>query len=88
MNHVADDRAGPDDGHFDNKVVELLRLHPRQRRHLRPRLHLKHADRVGLLQQLVDARIVLGNAGEVESGFGPRARGFGRIRNWELGVGS
>ncbi len=60
MHHVADDRSRPDDRHFDDDVVEGLRLEPRQRRHLRARLDLEDADRVGLLQHPVDGGIVGG----------------------------
>ena len=58
MHHVADDRAGTDDGHFDDEIVETLGVQPRQRGHLRARFHLEDADGVGLLQHLVDGRIV------------------------------
>ena len=47
MHHVADDRPRPDDRHLDDDVVEALRLEPRQRRHLRARLDLEDADRLG-----------------------------------------
>ena len=30
MDHVALDRSGPDDGHFDHQIVETARLEPRQ----------------------------------------------------------
>ena len=58
MHHLADDRAGPDDGHLHHDVVKSPRLHARQARHLRAALHLKHADGVGVLQRAVDRRIV------------------------------
>ncbi len=58
VHHAADDRSRPDDGHLDDQIVEVLGPQPRQRRHLRARLHLEHADRVGLLEQPVDLGIV------------------------------
>ena len=58
MHHLPDDRPGPDDRHLHDEVVELLRLQPRQRRHLRARLDLEDADRVGLAEHLVDGRVL------------------------------
>ena len=55
MHHVALDRPGTDDRDLDHEVVELLRLQPRQHRHLRARLDLEHADRVGAADHVVDA---------------------------------
>ena len=49
MDHVADDRAGPDDRHLHHDVVKLFRPHARQARHLRAAFDLKHADGVRLL---------------------------------------
>ena len=43
---------------LDDQIVEALRLHARQRRHLRARLDLEHADGVGGAQHGVDLRIV------------------------------
>ena len=53
MHHVALDRAGPDDGHLDDEIVEALGAQPRQHGHLRAGLHLEHADAVGALQHPV-----------------------------------
>jgi hypothetical protein len=58
MHHLPDDGSRPDDGDLDHEIVEARRLQPRQRRHLRPRLDLEHADRVRLLQHPIDAGIV------------------------------
>ena len=66
FDHAADDRAGTDDRHLHDDVVELLRRVARQRRHLRAALHLEHADGVGLVQHLVDARVVLRQVREVD----------------------
>ena len=57
-----------------DEVVEVRRLQPRQRRHLRARLDLEDADGVGLLQQLVDGGVVGRNVREVEAlALGPGA---------------
>ena len=58
MHHVADDRPGADDGDLHDQVVEVRRLQPRQRRHLRARLDLEDADGVGLRQHLVDVGVI------------------------------
>ena len=57
------DGPRPDQRDLDHQVVERPRLQPRQRRHLRPRLHLEHPDRVGALQHLVHRRLRTGPAG-------------------------
>src|SRR5260370_40978339 len=41
MDHAADDRPGTDYRDLDHEVVKMLRLHPRQRRHLRAALDLE-----------------------------------------------
>jgi hypothetical protein len=46
VHHVALDRAGADDGHLDDEVVELARFQARQHVHLRAAFHLEHADRI------------------------------------------
>ena len=58
MHHLADDRAGSDDRHLDDDVVETCWFETRQRRHLRPRFNLEHAHRIGLAEHLKDERIV------------------------------
>ena len=58
MHHLPDDRAGADDGDFDDEIVEAVGLEPRQRRHLRARLDLEHADGVGRAQHPIDRGIV------------------------------
>jgi hypothetical protein len=67
MHHVADDRPGTDDRHFHDEVVKARWLEPRQGGHLRPRLHLEDADGVGLLQQVVDERVVGRDVREIEA---------------------
>ena len=59
------DRARPDQRHLDDEVVELPRLEPGQRGHLRPRLDLEHADGVGPAQHLVDL-VLLGDRRQVD----------------------
>ena len=58
MHHLPDDRSRPDDRHLDDEVVEVVRLHARQRRHLRAALDLEDADGVGGAQHGVGLRIV------------------------------
>ena len=65
MHRVALDRTGTDERHLDRQVVEVARLQPRQRGHLRARLDLEHADRVGGAQHVVDARGFLRDRVEV-----------------------
>ena len=65
MHHFADDRPGPDDRHLHHDVVKRGGLHSRQAGHLRAALHLKQSHRVGLLQRLVDRRIVRGQMRQV-----------------------
>jgi error-prone DNA polymerase len=61
MHHVALDRAGAHDGDLDHKVVEAGRLEARQHGHLRPRLDLEHADRIGALQHAVGGGVLGGD---------------------------
>ena len=66
MHHVALDRSRPNDRDFDHDIVKTFRFQPRQRRHLRPALDLKNADRVGLLHHLVGGGVILRDVGEIE----------------------
>ncbi len=88
MHHLADDGPGTDDRDLHDEVVELRRLQTRQRRHLRARLHLEHADGVGLTEHAVDGGIVLGEVGQIHTrtlGFGLQALGD---RRWgRQGIG-
>ena len=59
------DRPGADERHLDHQVVERLGPQPGQRGHLRPRLDLEHAHRVGPAQHGVDLG-VLAQEGEVD----------------------
>ena len=57
MHHAALDRAGAHDRDFDDEIVEILRLEPRQHRHLRAALDLEDADGIGAAcEHGVDAR--------------------------------
>ena len=58
MHHIALNGAGPDDGDFDDKIVEASRAQARQHRHLRAALHLEHADTVCLAQHVIGGRVV------------------------------
>ena len=66
MHHVALDRAGPDDRDLDDQIVEGARLDPRQHRHLRAALDLEGAERVGLADHRVGARILGRDGREIE----------------------
>ena len=66
MDHVADDRPGTDDRHLDHDVVKIRRPQSRQTRHLRATFNLKHADRVGVLQCLVNCRVILRQVGQID----------------------
>src|SRR3954464_14967493 len=66
MDHIALDRAGPDNGDFNNYVVKTFWLHSGQRRHLGSALDLKYSDRVGLLHHFERRRIIFGNVGKIE----------------------
>ena len=66
VQHVALDRPGPDDRHFDHHVVKSVRLHPRERRHLRAAFDLKDTDRVRTLHQFVGRGIILRDRGEID----------------------
>ena len=74
----------------DDEVVEVSRLEPRRERHLRARLDLEHADRVGPRQHLVDRRVLRRDrrervrvgplAGDGLGRVGERRRAAGRWR--------
>ena len=59
MNSAALDRAGPDQRHLDDEVVERTRPQPRQSRHLRTALDLKQPDGVGAANLVVDPLLLL-----------------------------
>ena len=55
---LALDRPRPDERDLDRQVVEVLRPRAQQALHLRAALDLEVADRVGLLDLLVDGLVV------------------------------
>jgi hypothetical protein len=57
MHHAALYGARPHDRHFDHEIVENARPQPRQHAHLRARLNLEYANRVGAADDLVRGRI-------------------------------
>ena len=61
MHHVALDRPRADDRDLDHEVVVRTRPEPRQHRHLRARLDLEHAHRVGVPDHVVDDRVLGGH---------------------------
>jgi hypothetical protein len=67
MHHVALDRAGAHDRHFDDQIVEGFGLNARQHRHLRTRFDLEHADRVGLLDHRVGLGVLGRDRREIET---------------------
>ena len=64
MDHVALDRAGPDDGDLDHQVIETARPHSGQEIHLRPAFDLEHPQAVGFAQHVIDARVLGRQRGE------------------------
>ena len=64
VHRAALDRPGPDERDLHHQVVEVLGPQAGQRGHLRPALHLEHADRVGRAEQRVDLGL-LGDGGEI-----------------------
>ena len=67
MHHVALDRAGANDRHLNNDIVECPRFEPRQHRHLRPRFDLERAQRVGLADHGIGRGILGRHAGQVDA---------------------
>ena len=69
MDHLPLNRPRPDDRHLDDQVVEALRLQPRQHGHLGPAFNLKNAHRIGVLNHLVDGRVLRrdGRRGQADS---------------------
>ena len=66
MHHVALDRAGADDGDFDDEIVERPRLQARQHGHLGAAFDLKDAYRIRLAQHVVDGGIAGRHGGELD----------------------
>ena len=74
MDHFSDDGTGTDDGDLDDDVIKALRLHARQRGHLRTALDLENADGISLLEHLVSRCVILWDLREID---GPTACGAG-----------
>src|SRR5688572_26121533 len=66
LEHVADDRAGPNDRDLDDDVIKSTRLRLWQECDLGAALDLKHPDRVGVLQRLVNLRVIMRDLVEIE----------------------
>ena len=67
VHRAADDRPRPHERHLDGEVVEVLRARALQHLHLRARLDLEHAHRLGLLDARVDLLVVVGDARQVDA---------------------
>ncbi|MDR9160943.1 hypothetical protein FEP45_06023 [Burkholderia multivorans] len=66
MHGAALNRPRPHDRYLDHEVVVFARLQARQHRHLRARLDLEHADRVGAADHVVGVVVVARNVVEPE----------------------
>ena len=64
MDHVTLYRTGADDRHLDHEVVVRTGPETRQHRHLRTRLDLEHARRVGVADHVVHGGILRRHRGE------------------------
>ena len=58
VNHVALNGAGTHDRHFNDEIIEIPGLQPWQHVHLRPAFHLEHANGIGLLQHVINRRVL------------------------------
>ena len=67
MHHIALDRAGPNNRHFDHHIVKTFWFHPRQGGHLGATFDLEYADRVGALHDLERLLVVFRNMCQIES---------------------
>src|SRR6266568_3134523 len=66
MHHVSLDWSRPNDRHFDDHIIKTFRLHPRESRHLRAALNLKHADCVGFLHHFKGGGVIFWNVSKIE----------------------
>ena len=62
MHHVPLNRPGPDNGDFDDDVVELLGPQSGEHRHLRARLDLENPHRVRFANHFVDGGVLIGKS--------------------------
>ena len=65
IQHLTDNRSGPDDGDLHHDVVKALGPEARQAGHLRAAFHLEQPDGVGFLERGVDQRVVLRQVREI-----------------------
>jgi hypothetical protein len=77
MDHFPNDGPRADDGDLDDDVIKALRLHARQRGHLRSAFDLENAHGIGLLKHLVSGGVILWDLREID---GPTACGAGGER--------
>ena len=57
MHHIALDWTGPHNGNLNNQIVEIARFQTWQHVHLRAAFHLKHPDRLGPTQHIVNIAV-------------------------------
>ena len=67
MHHVALDRAGPDDRHLDDQVIEGTRFQTRKHGHLGPAFDLEDAKGIAAAEHVVDQGILGRQIAEVEA---------------------
>ena len=79
IDHLTDDRTGPDDRDLDHQIVKTLGLQARQRRHLCAALDLENPDSVGAPQHRVDLGIVGRQMREVDLDIFMRANHRDRL---------
>ena len=65
VHRVALNRTRANKCNFNHKVVELPRLEPRKRGHLRATLNLKHTDGIGNAQHVIHS-VVLRHLGDID----------------------
>ena len=66
MHHVTLNRAGPNDGDFNDDIIKTFRLHARQRGHLRAALDLENADGIGVTHHVERLGVIFGDMCEIE----------------------
>ena len=66
MNHLSDDRTGPNQAHLHHQIIELAGASTGQTGHLRATLDLKNAYRIGACNQGIDRWIIFGKRGHIE----------------------
>ena len=66
MDHVSHDGTGSNNRDLDHDIVEVCGPQSRQARHLCTAFNLKHSDRVGALQCIVNSLVVLWQMREID----------------------